>query len=51
MSARYRVGLVEQAVADLACEMGAQAVKLGLERLELLWHVSRSSLPHGISPS
>lgn len=48
VAARYGVGLVEQAVADLACEVGAQAVKLGLERLQLLWHVSRSSLPRGI---
>ena len=37
---RYGVGLVEQAVTDLACEMGAEAVKLGLERLELLRDVS-----------
>lgn len=35
--ARYGEGLVEQAVADLAGEVVAEAVKLGLEGLELLW--------------
>lgn len=44
MPTRYGVGLVEQAVTDLACEMGAEAVKLGLERFELLRDVSERGL-------
>lgn len=36
VSAGYRVGLVEQAVADLACEVLTQAVEVGSQDLELL---------------
>ena len=36
----YRVWLVEHAVAYLAREVRAQAVKVGLQRLELLYTVS-----------
>ena len=35
--ARYGEGMVEQVVADLAGEVVAEAVKLGLESLKLLW--------------
>jgi hypothetical protein len=38
--AGYRIRLVEQPVTYLAREMRAQAVKVGLERLELLQGVS-----------
>lgn len=41
VSAGYRIGLVEQTIADLACEMGPQAVELGTQHLELLDRVSR----------
>lgn len=44
MSAGYRVRLVEEAVADLACEMAAEAVKVGAQRLQLLAGVSRCFL-------
>ena len=40
VSACYRVWLVEHAVAYLAREVRAQAVKVGLQRLELLYSVS-----------
>jgi hypothetical protein len=44
VSARNGVRLVEQAVADLAREMRAQAVEVGLEAVQLLRPVSRALL-------
>lgn len=49
VAARDGVGLVEQAVADLACEVVAEAVKLGLEGLELLAGVSMA--PRAMGPA
>ena len=47
MAAGYGVRLVEQAVAYLARQMRAQAVKLGPEHLELvlLRHLLREAVP------
>jgi hypothetical protein len=48
VSARNGVRLVEQAVTDLAREMRAQAVEVGLEAVELLRPVSRAHLRRNV---
>lgn len=40
MTACYRVGLVQQTVADLAREVRAQAIEVDFQRLQLLRGVS-----------
>lgn len=44
VSAGYGVGLVEQAVADLAGEVCAQAVEVGAQHVQLLGRISRRIL-------